>query len=58
MNLRWFLIIFAIGFVVALSNSRGNFMPKTRDGRTVAIVLIVFLIALAVVVAWVLLPFA
>lgn len=58
MNLRWFLIIFAVGFVIALSNSRGNFLPKTREGRTIAIVLIVFLIALAVLVAWMLLPFA
>lgn len=58
MNLRWFLIIFAIGFIAALSSSRGNFLPKTSAGRTIAIVLILFLVALAVIVAWLLLPFA
>ena len=54
MSLRWLLIVLAIGFIAA----SGSFMPKTKDERVIVIALICFLVILALLVGWALLPFA
>jgi hypothetical protein len=53
----WVFILFGICFLVASSITSGKFMPSSSRERTIAIVLIVFLVLLAGWAIWQLLPY-
>jgi hypothetical protein len=53
----WFFILFGLCFLFASSIMSGKFMPRSSRERTIAIVLISFLVLLAALVIWQLLPY-
>ena len=53
----WVFILFGLCFLLASSITSGKFMPRSSRGRTIAIVLISFLVLLAGWAIWQLLPY-
>jgi hypothetical protein len=53
----WVFILFGLCFLLASSITSGKFMPRSSRERTIAIVLISFLVPLAAWAIWQLLPY-
>jgi hypothetical protein len=53
----WVFIIFGLCFLLASSITSGKFMPRTREGRVIVAVLIVFILGIVIWAIWALLPY-
>jgi hypothetical protein len=53
----WWVIIFGVCFLIAGSITSGKFLPHTREGKVIAVVLVIFLALIIGWAIWVLLPY-